>query len=73
MSNIGQMHENLADWKADVPFTIQEEVALAQAVSALKAVPTVPCTNCRYCVKECPQGVLIPECLQLLNMDAMSL
>ena len=71
MSNIGQMHENLADWKADTPFTPEEEQALAQAVAALRAVPTIPCTNCRYCVKECPQGVLIPECLQLLNMDAM--
>jgi ferredoxin len=71
MSDIAQMRQNLADWKADVPFTPEEEAALEQAVAALRAVPTVPCTNCRYCVKECPQGVLIPECLQLLNMDAM--
>ena len=71
MSSIEQMRENLADWKADVPFTAKEEAALAQAISALKSVDTIPCTNCRYCVKECPQGVLIPECMQLLNMDAM--
>ena len=71
MSSIDQMRENLADWKADVPFTPEEEAALAQAVAALKSVPTIPCTNCRYCVKNCPQGVMIPECLQFLNMDAM--
>ena len=71
MSDIDQMRENIADWKADAPFTPEEDAALQQAVAALRAVPTVPCTNCRYCVKECPQGVLIPECLQLLNMDAM--
>ena len=71
MSSIDQMRENLADWQADAPFTAEEETALAQAVAALRAAPTIPCTNCRYCVKECPQGVLIPECLQLLNMDIM--
>lgn len=71
VSSIDQMRENLADWKADKPFTPEEEEALRRAVAALRDVPTVPCTNCRYCVKECPQGVLIPECLQFLNMDAM--
>lgn len=70
-SSIDQMRENLADWKADAPFTPAEERALADAIAALKSVETVPCTNCRYCVKDCLQGVLIPECLQLLNMDLM--
>ena len=30
------------------------------------------CTNCRYCVKECPVGVKIPEIMGLLNLEAMT-
>lgn len=25
--------------------------------------------NCRYCVKDCPQGVSIPEIMSLLNLE----
>ena len=32
-------------------------------------MPTVPCTNCRYCVKDCPQQVAIPEIMNLLNLE----
>ena len=35
-------------------------------------MPTVPCTNCRYCVKDCPQQVAIPEIMNLLNLEVQT-
>lgn len=71
MSTLDQVKDNAASFKADKPFTEAEQAALDGAVAALKSVPTVPCTNCRYCVKECPQGVKIPEIMGLLNLELM--
>ncbi len=71
MSNIEQVRQNCASYAANVPFSDAERTALDSAIEALRAVPTVPCTNCRYCVKECPQQVAIPAIMGLLNLDAM--
>ena len=71
MSTLDQVKDNAASFKADKPFTEAEQAALDEAVAALKSVPTVPCTNCRYCAKECPQGVKIPEIMGLLNLELM--
>lgn len=71
MSTLEQVKDNAKSFKANEPLSPAEQAALDQAVSALKSVPTVPCTNCRYCVKECPQGVKIPEILGLLNLELM--
>lgn len=71
MSTLEQAKENAASFKTDKPFTPEEQAALDEAIAALKSVPTVPCTNCRYCVKECPQNVKIPEILGLLNLELM--
>jgi len=71
MSTIDQMRENTAAYRANVPFSDAERAAVEETVACLHSVPTVPCTNCRYCVKECPQGVTIPIIMNLLNQDAM--
>ena len=71
MSTLDQVKDNAASFKADKPFTEAEQAALDEAVAALKSVPTVPCTNCRYCAKECPQSVKIPEIMGLLNLELM--
>lgn len=72
MSNIEQMRQNVADYQAfgTTPFSAEEQRAFDAAVEALHAVDTVPCTNCKYCVKDCPQGVAIPNILGLLNLEA---
>ncbi len=72
MSTPDQVRENMADYhKHGVePFSESEQAAFDAAIEALHAVPTVPCTNCRYCVKDCPQGVAIPNIMGLLNLEA---
>lgn len=72
MSTIGQVRENVADYAQNRPFSEQEQATLERAVEELKSVKTVPCTNCRYCVKGCPQQVAIPQILALLNLESMT-
>ena len=68
MSTIEQVEENVAEWKANGgAFDEDETAALQKAQSILASMPTVPCTNCRYCVKDCPQQIAIPEIMSLLN------
>ena len=72
MSTLDQVKENVKEWKANAPFTEEESKVLAQAIEALESVGTIPCTNCRYCVKDCPAGVKIPEIMSLLNLEKMT-
>ena len=57
---------------ANRPFSAEEQQALDAAVETLRGMASVPCTNCRYCVKDCPQGVVIPTILGLLNLELMT-
>ena len=36
-------------------------------VKTIQSKSTIPCTACKYCVKECPQKVDIPLCFQKYN------
>lgn len=72
MSTLEQVQENTCEWKENEPFNAEEEQALAQALEALRSVGMIPCTACRYCVKDCPSGVKIPEALGLINLERMT-
>ena len=72
VSTLEQIQENVREWKANEPLSASEEKALGDAVDALKSVGLIPCTNCRYCVKDCSAGVNIPEALGLLNLEKMT-
>ena len=45
---------------------------LDEALDALRSVPTIPCTNCGYCLKGCPKQVAIPIIMMLLNLETMT-
>lgn len=72
MSTIGQVRQNVADFRAAEPFSPAERQAFGRAVDELRGMASIPCTNCRYCVKGCPQGVVIPEIMGLLNLELMT-
>ena len=72
MSNLDQVRQNVADYQANRPFSPEEQRALDEAVETLRGMANVPCTNCRYCVKDCPQGVVIPTILGLINLELMT-
>ena len=61
MSNAEQLEDNLNTFKNFEPLTDADRAALNEALTILKAMPSIPCTGCAYCVDSCPQKINIPE------------
>ncbi len=68
MSTIGQVENNLATMDSFTPLSDEERTALAKVVEMLDAMPTIPCTDCKYCVKDCPAQINIPMYFRLMNL-----
>ena len=71
MSDIAQMEENIKIWKAYQPLGEVELAALAEARQVLDEMLDNPCTNCQYCMKNCPVGIKIAPIMDDLNRAAM--
>ena len=65
MSDEQQLKENIETYETECPLNEEERTLLLSIGESL--VGGVPCTSCRYCVGECPQGLNIPELLYLYN------
>lgn len=72
MSTLDQVKENVAEWKTAKPLSADDKKVLNEVLEALQSVGMIDCTNCRYCAKDCPAGVKIPEILSLLNLEKMT-
>lgn len=68
MSTLDQVEENMEALRNPLPLSENQQKALVQVRAILDDIPTVPCTDCRYCLKECPQHVRIPTALASLNI-----
>lgn len=67
MSNLAQMEDNIRTMKPFSPLTDGERAKLEAVSRVLEALPRVPCTECRYCVKGCPVEIDIPGVLAAVN------
>ena len=67
MSNVAQMKDNLSFMADFKPLDAQEQAVIACAQEALDAVPSIPCTGCRYCVPGCPKSIPIPDIFGAMN------
>lgn len=70
MTTMEQMEDNIRTMAAAKPLTSEEVAAVDRARETLAAIPTVPCTDCRYCMKDCPQGIHIPIIMDSLDIMA---
>ncbi|MCL2408706.1 MAG: aldo/keto reductase [Oscillospiraceae bacterium] len=70
MSTIEQVDDNTKIADTMGPFSDAEKKVIENAMEALKQIPTIPCTSCRYCVEDCPSKINIPGILNLLNDHA---
>ena len=68
MNTPEMVEENASILRGGVPLTAVEYEAIDAARTALAALPGVPCTDCRYCMKGCPAGVHINTIMQSLNI-----
>jgi predicted aldo/keto reductase-like oxidoreductase len=67
MSSMEQMKDNAAYMKDFKVLTKDEKSILDKAAGLIKGMTVIPCTNCSYCVEDCPQKISIPDLLSLYN------
>lgn len=71
MSNIEQMKDNLSYMEDFKPLNESEREVIKRVQKALDEIPIIPCTNCQYCVKGCPNEVKIPQIFNSLNLNTV--
>lgn len=67
MSSFEQLKENIAVYEESNPLNDREMDTLQSIAEELKGAYSVPCTMCRYCMSYCPQGLNIPNQLEMYN------
>ena len=67
MSDMRQTEENVNTAAFENPLTDEELSKLEKISSMLRKKIAVPCTGCRYCCDNCPQGLDIPSLLSAYN------
>jgi predicted aldo/keto reductase-like oxidoreductase len=67
MSTLGQMEDNVSYMEDLKPLTKDEYTAIGKVQGILAGIPGVPCTDCRYCEKDCPKHVAIPGIFKNYN------
>ena len=72
MSTLEQTEDNIHTFAEAEGLDEQHMVALLEAGKVFRKQIQVPCTECRYCVPECPMGINIPEFLKFYNAYKLS-
>ena len=68
MSNIAQVEDNTGFMQDFKPVSNGEREVISIAQRKLAQIPRIPCTGCRYCVKDCPMQINIPAIFKAINM-----
>lgn len=69
MSSLEQVKDNVSYMKDFKPLNGDEQKMLERITDIVNDSIT-PCTNCKYCMEECPQNINIPAYFGLYNMYA---
>ena len=69
MNTVEQMEDNTSYMQEFKPLSADEMKVIEQVQAALAAMPSVPCTSCKYCVPDCPQKIFIPDIFNAMNAE----
>jgi len=69
MSSLDQMKDNVSYMKNFRPLDDKERAVLDKAREVLTSIPSIQCTACEYCVAGCPNNIVIPRILEMLNRE----
>lgn len=72
MSSMEQLVDNVSYMKDFVPLNEQERQMLARITDILNSTVSIPCTNCKYCMEECPKNINIPAYFGLYNLHSVT-
>ena len=67
MSDLQQLRENIETFETCEPLNAEETKLILSVAKEMRAVGTLPCTSCRYCLDYCPQALNIPWIIELYN------
>jgi predicted aldo/keto reductase-like oxidoreductase len=67
MSTLDQMNDNIRYMSHFQPLKDADYQTIARVVQELEKIPTIPCTDCKYCVDGCPQKINIPGVFESYN------
>lgn len=67
MNSIENVRENIASIVGAGQLTEEKKSLITQLSDGYRKDFMVQCTNCRYCLDVCPQGINIPQILNLYN------
>ncbi len=67
MSNPEQLSDNMKTFSENKVLSNEEASLVKKVTDTILSIPTVPCTACEYCLKECPQSISIPKLIKCLN------
>ncbi len=67
VSNLEQLRENIDTMKNFKALDDREYEAIEKVVEIFNSKNLIPCTDCKYCVSECPKNILIPNLFGCLN------
>lgn len=67
MSTIPQMDDNLQTMKDFEKLSEKEYAAIQEVMDVLAQTETIPCTDCKYCVEDCPMKINIPGVIATYN------
>ena len=71
MSSLDEMKDNVAFMDDFRKINDKEMEAIDKVVEILNSIDTIPCTTCEYCLEGCPQNILIPSMISILNQKKM--
>ncbi|MEG0978728.1 MAG: aldo/keto reductase [Oscillospiraceae bacterium] len=68
MSDLDQLADNLNIATSFKSLSQNQNSVIKDVVTIINSIPTIQCTSCRYCVKNCPSNIAIPDIINLLNL-----
>lgn len=67
MGTMEQLEDNIKTIQNLKPLTESELVTIHKVVELINSIPRVQCTDCKYCIGNCPQQLNIPMLITLYN------
>lgn len=67
MSSMEQIQDNLSVFETDDSLSDDDTAFLEDVAREYRNSFSVPCTGCRYCCENCPQGLNIPKLMEIYN------